>query len=220
MPAKTASTTDRAPGAGPPIPVRPKRAFASVSAEPAASRRARAWARGILGKWRLADLADDAELIVGELVANAVVHAPAEPVRPVVGLVLALGDEGLAILVKDSNPVLPQARCPAADDLSGRGMVIVEALSDRHGWYPLEESAGKVVWALLKAASTSAATTHTAGVPDRASDSPRSDRRGHPHEPLLGAEGPATVAARPVQQPAPRIAALTGAAAHATASVR
>ena len=48
--------------------------------------------------------------------------------------------------------MLPQAQDPAADAESGRGLLMVEALSNRYGWYRLEGgSAGKVVWAELPA---------------------------------------------------------------------
>ncbi len=45
----------------------------------------------------------------------------------------------------------PRHRHPAGDAESGRGLLMVEALSDRYGWYPLEGgTAGKVVWAVLR----------------------------------------------------------------------
>ena len=53
-------------------------------------------------------------------------------------LVLTLDQGELAILVRDSHPGVPLAVQPGADDESGRGLLIVEHLSDRCGWYPLE----------------------------------------------------------------------------------
>ena len=101
----------------------------------------------------LADLADDAEAIVSELVANAAVHASAGLGQPVIRLALAFDHGELAILVSDGNPDLPQPQHPAEDDESGRGLLMVQALSDRYGWYPLQGgAAGKVVWAVLRAA--------------------------------------------------------------------
>ena len=45
-----------------------------------------------------------------------------------------------------------QPRQADADDESGRGLLLVEAMSDRSGWYPSEDgTAGKVVWAVLQA---------------------------------------------------------------------
>jgi len=41
-------------------------------------------------------------------------------------------------------------RPPADDDESGRGLLLVEAMSSRSGWYSAEDGApGKVVWAAL-----------------------------------------------------------------------
>jgi anti-sigma regulatory factor (Ser/Thr protein kinase) len=115
-------------------------------------RRARAWTREILGEWHLADLTDTAETIVSELVANAAVHASTGPGRPVIHLALAFDHGELAILVSDHNPDVPQAQHPAEDDESGRGLLMVKALSDRYGCYPLEGgAAGKVVCAVLRA---------------------------------------------------------------------
>jgi anti-sigma regulatory factor (Ser/Thr protein kinase) len=110
---------------------------------------ARAWTREILGEWRLTDLSDVAELVVSELVTNAVTAACGLD-RPAIRLILTFGKGELAIRVRDGSPGTPQIRHPRADDVCGRGLRLVETLSDRTGWSPLEGGGpGKIVWAVL-----------------------------------------------------------------------
>ena len=134
-----------------PAPAQVRRASLDLDAALTSPRRARAWTREILGEWRLADLADTAEAIVSELVANAAVHASTGPGQPVIRLALAVEHGELEILVSDQNPDLPQVQDPDEDDESGRGLLMVEALSDRYGCYRLEGgAAGKVACAVLR----------------------------------------------------------------------
>lgn len=154
MPAITAARTGRpqpCPAPPPPAPAQLRRASLDLDAELTSPGRARAWTREILGEWRLACLADTAETIVSELVANAAVHASTGPGQPVICLALAFDQGELAILVSDRNPDVPRARHPAEDDESGRGLLMVKALSDRYGCYLVEGgTAGKVVCAVLR----------------------------------------------------------------------
>ena len=90
-------------------------------------------------------------------------------------LVLTLDQGELAILVRDNHPGVPLAVQPGADDEGGRGLLIVEHLSDRCGWYPLKDAApAKVTWAVLtgawpgrRAAAGSAAPAAPAAQPGR-----------------------------------------------------
>jgi hypothetical protein len=114
----------------------------------------------------MAALADDAEAIVAELAANALSHglgaspcsasfpeaaAGAEPAasRPdKLGLRLLRrpGELMCAVLdPSDEAPVLREADYAAE---TGRGLQVVDALSDLWGWSPLSGS-GKAVWAIL-----------------------------------------------------------------------
>jgi hypothetical protein len=53
----------------------------------------------------------------------------------------------IAILVWDANPQ-PPVRTTTSDDAErGRGLLLVEAVSQQWGWYPSQNTAGKVVWA-------------------------------------------------------------------------
>jgi anti-sigma regulatory factor (Ser/Thr protein kinase) len=149
MPAPPAPRTARAQPCS--RPHGPPRALLDLGAVLTAPGCARAWTREILWEWGLACLADAAEIVVSELVANSV-NASRGLDRPFIRLILILDRGELVILVRDSHPGAPQARHPGADDESGRGLVLVEAVSDRFGWYPLEGgSPGKVVWAVVSA---------------------------------------------------------------------
>ena len=127
------------------------RAVLDLGAVPTAPGCARAWTRQVLWEWRLENVSEAAESIISELTTNAVL-ASGQLVSPVIGLVLTFGRGELAILVRDFCPGVPQPRQASADDESGRGLLLVQAMSDRSGWYPPEDGTpGKVVWAVLEA---------------------------------------------------------------------
>jgi len=86
-----------------------------------------------------ADRYETARLLVSELVANAVTHAETD-----VTLQLDFSDERLRVEVRDQADGQPQPRRPRRDELSGRGLMIVEALADRWGVEPTPP--GKTVW--------------------------------------------------------------------------
>ncbi|HUZ23519.1 MAG TPA: ATP-binding protein [Streptosporangiaceae bacterium] len=113
---------------------------ALMSAVPAA----RTWARVLWSGWGLARLADDAGLVLSELVTNSLLHAFGRTVD----IWLRSDRESLAIMVGDPCPDMP-AVAETEDDyeLSGRGLIIVSVLAEHWGAYrvPL----GKVVWAVL-----------------------------------------------------------------------
>ena len=159
MPARTAIMT-RAPRAGqlPPgrVPAWPPRAVLDLGAVLTAPGCARAWTREILWEWGAAGLADAAELVASELVTNSV-NACAGLGQAAIRLVLTLGRGELAILVRDNHPGVPLAVQPGAEDEGGRGLLIVEHLADRCGWYPLQGATpAKVTWAVLSRASQDA----------------------------------------------------------------
>ena len=159
MPATTAAVT-AAPRSrqGPPgrASARPPRACLDLGAIPTAPRCARAWTREILWEWGTAELADAAELVASELVTNSV-NACAGLDQAAIRLVLTFDRDELAILVRDDHPDVPMAAQPGADDESGRGLLIVEHLSDRCGWYPLEDAKpAKVTWAVISRAGQAA----------------------------------------------------------------
>jgi anti-sigma regulatory factor (Ser/Thr protein kinase) len=177
IPAKTGGAQ---PCPGPPAH---HSALVELDAEPSSARRARAWARRVLREWRLDGQLDDAEALIAELAANAVA-ASAALSRPVIGVALTFAAGELAVLVSDGGPGLPQEQSPAGDAESGRGLLIVTALSSRHGWYALEGgSAAKVVWAVLPGP----AAASTPGSPPEAPAWPGSVQQGPRCRPLAAA---------------------------------
>ena len=79
-------------------------------------------------------------VVATELTTNAILHGDgATRVR-------ATTERGVfRIEVVDRSPAAPVRRRPAADDLGGRGLLLVKALSDR--WGSVFTPGGKVVWA-------------------------------------------------------------------------
>jgi len=109
---------------------------------------ARLHALHVLREWGLRDLADDAALIVSELMTNAADASVALPDRPPITLRLLASEKSLIIEAWDHSPRDLEPREPGADAESGRGLTVVAALSDHWGW----ERTGhhrKVVWAEL-----------------------------------------------------------------------
>ena len=52
------------------------------------------------------------------------------------------------ILVWDASPQAPVRGSASAEAESGRGLLLVDAISDQWDWYFSRETGGKVVWAL------------------------------------------------------------------------
>jgi anti-sigma regulatory factor (Ser/Thr protein kinase) len=113
------------------------------------SRAARRFTRSTLREWDLAALADDAEAIVGEFVANAVSHAVTSPIPgQVLGLRLLRRTGEVMCAVLDPSDSAPILRMPERNEEAGRGLQMVDALSDVWGWSPVT-GRGKAVWAIL-----------------------------------------------------------------------
>ncbi|MGC0207160.1 SpoIIE family protein phosphatase [Streptomyces levis] len=101
--------------------------------------RARAVVREQLHDWGLAELAAPAELLVSELVTNAVRHAHARPVA----LRLVRGDT-LLCEVDDDDHELPTLLSAGPLDDTGRGLRVVSTLARE--WGTSRTGAGKTVW--------------------------------------------------------------------------
>ncbi|GII89311.1 hypothetical protein Ssi03_73010 [Sphaerisporangium siamense] len=125
-------------------------ALCELRHDPYAARTARAFTTSTMRAWGLTELLDDAELVIGELVINALHHGlrgraavvSGHPVR----VILALNDVSLVCVVIDDGEEVPTPRDPDFGAEGGRGLQVVEAISDRWGWSPLR-SPGKAVWA-------------------------------------------------------------------------
>jgi anti-sigma regulatory factor (Ser/Thr protein kinase) len=97
-----------------------------------------------LTAWGMDDLSDRASLALTELIANVVRHCPDR--RATVLILRQPQERGLRVEVTDTSPCPPLST--AVDELAegGRGVVIVEAVTDRWGWVPLADRPGKTVW--------------------------------------------------------------------------
>ncbi len=83
---------------------------------------------------------DEAELLASELVTNALVHTDRGPIRMAIEV-----DGGVVrVEVRDADPRPPELADPAPEDEHGRGLALVEALSER--WGVDRRPDGKVVW--------------------------------------------------------------------------
>jgi hypothetical protein len=114
---------------------------------------ARDFARSALCGWGMPELTDVAELVVSELVTNALRHGMASAIaaradQPVRLKLLAQSPLAMC-MVSDPGSEIPVLRDsgPAAE--CGRGLQVVEACSVRWGWHLLD-GGGKIVWALLR----------------------------------------------------------------------
>ncbi|WP_433333230.1 SpoIIE family protein phosphatase [Spirillospora sp. CA-294931] len=106
--------------------------------EPSMVPRARAMAAAQLAEWKLSELSDTVELLVSELVTNALVHgAGAIGMRMIRGATLLCE-------VSDDGTDLPQLCQADATDESGRGLLLVSHLAERWGTDRADD--GKVVW--------------------------------------------------------------------------
>ncbi|MFF0622756.1 SpoIIE family protein phosphatase [Streptomyces sp. NPDC004296] len=109
-----------------------------LPAEPAAAGAARELATRQLAEWGLAELSYATELMVSELVTNAVRHASG-PVH-----LRLLRDLALVTEVSDTGHTSPHLRYSASDDEGGRGLFIVAQLVER--WGTRYAPFGKTIW--------------------------------------------------------------------------
>lgn len=96
----------------------------------------------ILSAWSLEPLRDTAELVMTELVANAVRHAEGR-----IEVTVLRMDSGVEIAVSDTCVTYPHLREATPADESGRGLLLVEAFASAWGTDRLQ--GGKRVWAQL-----------------------------------------------------------------------
>ncbi|MGW0842866.1 SpoIIE family protein phosphatase [Streptomyces sp. NPDC002787] len=112
-----------------------------MAAEPAAVARARANVSRQLGAWGLGELEFTAELVVSELVTNAIRYG-----RPPIRLRL-IHDRTLMCEVSDSGGTTPLLRRARVFDEGGRGLLLVAQLAEH--WGTRRARQGKTVWAEL-----------------------------------------------------------------------
>lgn len=108
-------------------------------AEPAAVQRARADVDGQLAEWGLDELRFSTELLVSELVTNAVRYAGSGPLT-----LRLIRDRGLVCEVSDPSNTQPRLRRARSTDEGGRGLFLVAQLSER--WGCRYRARGKTIW--------------------------------------------------------------------------
>lgn len=121
---------------------------------------ARLHARLVVMEWGLSEIARTIELVVSELVTNAVAASEGLAVgrhngrsglrNSSVGLWLRSDKEKVLVQVWDGNQLKPHRQEPGLEAEGGRGLLLVEAFCADWGTYVPNGWAGKVVWALAE----------------------------------------------------------------------
>lgn len=126
----------------------PLRDLLELKTLPSAVPCARLHARHLLREWNLADLTNGLELITSELVTNALQASDTAQRAAPIRLWLLSDRTQVVVLVWDASPLPPvPVRDVGEDSENGRGLILVEAVSARWGWYFPSDGSGKVVWA-------------------------------------------------------------------------
>jgi anti-sigma regulatory factor (Ser/Thr protein kinase) len=110
-----------------------------VPVDPARVAEARKTASRQLTDWGLEEFAFTTELVVSELVTNAIRHAVG-PIR-----LRLIRERSLICEVLDSGDTAPHLRHPRTTDEGGRGLLLVSQFARRWGTRFVPE--GKVIWA-------------------------------------------------------------------------
>jgi anti-sigma regulatory factor (Ser/Thr protein kinase) len=124
-----------------------------LGARPESVKTGRDFTRATLADWGLSALTDLAELVVSELVTNALRHGVPSArqlgAEHCIRLRLLAQAPFVMCMVTDPGIEIPVLRESGPTCESGRGLNVVECCSVRWGWHLLDEG-GKVVWALLR----------------------------------------------------------------------
>jgi anti-sigma regulatory factor (Ser/Thr protein kinase) len=133
-----------------------RRSSLVLGALPGAVPCARLHARQMLWEWAVPLDVDTAELLISRLVTNGLKAAWATGCIQPISLTLSASGTVLAIEVWDGNPHHPVLRefnddVPPLGEESGRGLFLVHTLSEKWGWYPTSNPAGKVTCCGLRA---------------------------------------------------------------------
>ncbi|WP_406158253.1 ATP-binding protein [Streptomyces canus] len=129
-----------------------------LAAVPSAASCSRMLVRLTLTRWKLADYIETAELVMSELVTNAVQATGLTDPEPkswditaehVIGVQLRATGTSLVLDVWDRSPGVPVAKSPCDDAEGGRGLLLIGAMAKQ--WDVFRPHAGgKIVWAELE----------------------------------------------------------------------
>lgn len=89
----------------------------------------------------LSVVADDAQLLISELVTNALQHGTGNQLV----FHLTIGTDAIVMAVSDGSPDRPEVRTASVEEESGRGMFLIDALADTWGVSP----DGTTTWCVL-----------------------------------------------------------------------
>lgn len=118
---------------------------------PESARTARRLVSWALHVWGLEAVEDSAQLVVTELMANAVAHARMSMVRVTVS---RMSETQVRVAVVDRSRDMPKPLAVSLNHEWGRGLTIVDALCEGR-WGTAPQRWGKSVWAELTAKETS-----------------------------------------------------------------
>jgi anti-sigma regulatory factor (Ser/Thr protein kinase) len=157
----SASASAFGPGAsGAAVPLPPSAHRAGIAGEwplqdtlelgslPGAVPCARLHTRHVLWEWGLTGISEDAELLITELMTNAITASHSVKQILPVRMWLLSDRARVLVLVWDASTRPPVPADTSEDAETGRGLQLVEAISQRWNWYFPQEAGGKVVWAI------------------------------------------------------------------------
>ena len=108
---------------------------------------ARSWIEAFLAERAIGNpLRDDAQLVVSELVTNALMHGDGALV-----LRASISDSDVQVSVTDSGDAMPEMLPPDPSRIGGLGLIVVERIATDWGVSPFP--GGKTVWAALSLSS-------------------------------------------------------------------
>ncbi|MFJ4466457.1 SpoIIE family protein phosphatase [Streptomyces sp. NPDC089424] len=110
--------------------------------DPEALAQARHMIRAAVRAWGAADRSDEVELVADELITNALMHT--EGAAVVTLRVVSDTDRRLRVEVEDCSSALPRRREAGESGVSGRGLLLVDLLTDV--WGVEARGGGKCVW--------------------------------------------------------------------------
>lgn len=128
-------------------------AACALSAEPEVTHDARDFTRTTLTGWGMEELLDNAAVVVSELLSNALRYGVTGRLgrtpspHPVWLGLLRRGDVVLCA-VSDPGSEIPVVKEPDYFAESGRGLHVIDMLSESWGW-TTPDHAGKAVWAVV-----------------------------------------------------------------------
>jgi serine/threonine-protein kinase RsbW len=115
-----------------------------------------------LGTWGIGELTDTAELVLSELLTNALRHARIPRGRLIETRYERVG-RGVRIEVHDANETWPAVQKPSVDEESGRGLALVDALTGARWGVSEREGVGKLIWAFVTGDQEAAAAEQPGG---------------------------------------------------------